>query len=410
MYRQILLSIENQNKLYAGENMTEILIRLFIGKGNPESSEIRKKYGFLSGMTGIVLNLCLFTGKLIAGIFSGAVSVVADALNNLSDAGSSIVNMVGFKIALTPPDREHPFGHGRAEYVAGLIISFIIALMGVELAKSSIEKIITPEELEAGALTFIILSASVLVKLWMFFFNRKLGEKINSVSLKATAVDSISDVIATFTVIVGMAVSLIFNVNIDGYAGLLVSAFIVFSGIKTAKESLSPLLGQMPERELVEDIKNTACIHEGIIGIHDLIVHNYGVGVSFISFHAEVSSSTPLSEAHALIDEIEKELKEKFGCGVTIHIDPEDINDRETMELYAGVTEAVKKIDEGLSIHDFRVIKNSAGNSLIFDLAVPYKFRFSDRQIKEMTVKLIKEIDERAVPIISVERQLAELD
>lgn len=390
--------------------MTEILIRLFIGNGNTESTEIRKKYGFLSGMTGIILNLCLFTGKLIAGILSGAVSVVADALNNLSDAGSSIVNMVGFKIAFIPPDREHPFGHGRAEYVAGLIISFIIALMGVELAKSSIEKIITPEELEAGALTFIILSASVLVKLWMFFFNRKLGEKINSVSLKATAVDSISDVIATFTVIVGMAVSVIFNVNIDGCAGLLVSAFIVFSGIKTAKESLSPLLGQMPERELVEDIKNTVCFHEGIIGIHDLIVHNYGVGVSFISFHAEVSSSTPLSEAHALIDEIEKELKEKFGCGVTIHIDPEDIDDGETTELYAGVTEAVKKIDESLSIHDFRVIKNPEGNSLIFDLAVPYKFRFSDRQIKEMAEKLIKEIDERAVPIISVERQLAELD
>ena len=390
--------------------MTEILIRLFIGKENAENSEIRKKYGFLSGITGIILNICLFLGKLAAGIFSGAISVVADALNNLSDAGSSIVNMVGFKIALTPPDREHPFGHGRAEYVAGLIISFIITLMGVELAKSSFEKIIRPDELEASVLTLIILSASVLVKLWMFFFNRRLGEKINSVSLKATAADSISDAAATLAVIVGMAVSLIFNVNIDGYVGLLVSAFIVFSGIKTAKESLSPLLGQMPEKELVEDIKNTASAHEGIIGIHDLIIHNYGVGVSYISFHAEVSSSMPLSDAHSLIDEIEKNLKEKFGCGITIHIDPVDIDDEETMKLYTDVTKAVKKIDECLSIHDFRVVKNPVGNTLIFDLTVPYKFKFSDRQIKEMAVNGIKEIDKKAVPIISVERQLAELD
>ncbi|MCM1055740.1 MAG: cation diffusion facilitator family transporter [Bacteroides sp.] len=390
--------------------MTDFLIRLFIGKESGGNAEVRKKYGFLSGITGITLNLCLFAGKLLAGVLSGAISVVADAMNNLSDAGSSIVNMVGFKIAHTPPDREHPFGHGRAEYVAGLIISFIIALMGVELAKSSAEKIAAPERPEATALTFIILSASVLVKLWLFFFNRRLGEQINSVSLKAAAADSVSDAAATLAVIAGMAVSLIFNVNIDGYAGLLVSAFIVFSGIKTAKESLSPLLGQMPERELVEDIKSTVSSHEGIIGIHDLIVHNYGVGVSFISFHAEVSSSMPLSSAHSLIDETEKELKDKFGCGITIHIDPVDINDEETMRLYAEATEAVKKIDGCLSIHDFRVIKSAAGNTLIFDLTVPYKFKFSDRQIREMTENAIKERHKSAVPIINVERQLAELD
>ncbi len=271
--------------------MTKFLIRLFIGKTADYSSDTRKKYGFLSGITGIILNLLVFTGKLIAGILSGAVSVVADALNNLSDAGSSIVNMVGFKIAMTPPDREHPFGHGRAEYVAGLIISFIITLMGVELAKSSVDKIIVPEAPDISVLTFVILFASVLVKLWMFFFNRKLGSEINSVSLKATASDSISDVTATVAVILGMAASVIFDVNIDGWAGLLVSVFIVVSGLKTAKESLSPLMGQMPEKELVEDIKSTVNSYEGIIGMHDLIVHNYGVGISFISFHAEVASS-----------------------------------------------------------------------------------------------------------------------
>lgn len=390
--------------------MTKFLIRLFIGKTADYSSDIRKKYGFLSGITGIILNLLLFTGKLIAGILSGAVSVVADALNNLSDAGSSIVNMVGFKIAMTPPDREHPFGHGRAEYVAGLIISFIITLMGVELAKSSVDKIIVPEVPDISVLTFVILFASVLVKLWMFFFNRKLGSEINSVSLKATAADSISDVTATAAVILGMAASVIFDVNIDGWAGLLVSAFIVVSGIKTAKESLSPLMGQMPEKELVDDIKNTVNSHEGIIGMHDLIVHNYGVGISFISFHAEVASSMPLSDAHTLVDGIETEFKKKFGCGVTIHIDPVDIDDEETAELFRAVKKAVKGIDDGLSIHDFRVVKNPAGNTLIFDLTVPYKFRLSDRQIREMTLSGINAIDKNAVPIVSIERQLAELD
>ena len=390
--------------------MTKFLIRLFIGKTADYSSDTRKKYGFLSGITGIILNLLLFTGKLIAGILSGAVSVVADALNNLSDAGSSIVNMVGFKIAMTPPDREHPFGHGRAEYVAGLIISFIITLMGVELAKSSVDKIIVPEAPDISVLTFVILFASVLVKFWMFFFNRKLGSEINSVSLKATASYSISDVTATVAVILGMAASVIFDVNIDGWAGLLVSVFIVVSGLKTAKESLSPLMGQMPEKELVEDIKSTVNSYEGIIGMHDLIVHNYGVGISFISFHAEVASSMPLSDAHTLVDGIETEFKKKFGCGVTIHIDPVDIDDEETTELFGAVKKVVKGIDEGLSIHDFRVVKNHAGNTLIFDLAVPYKFRLSDRQIREMTVGGINAIDKNAVPIVSIERQLAELD
>lgn len=405
----IIISSE-KNTFCTEKNMTELLIKLFIGNGGEEDPEIRKKYGFLSGITGIILNLLLFLGKLAAGVLSGAISLVADALNNLSDAGSSIVNMVGFKIALTPPDREHPFGHGRAEYVAGFIISFIIAFMGAELAKSSVGKILDPDTLEISALTFLIPAASVLVKLWMFFFNRKLGKKINSVSLKATAMDSISDAAATFAVIAGMAVSLLFDVNIDGYAGLLVSAFIIFSGIKTAKESISPLLGQMPEKELVTDIKNAVTSNEGIIGIHDLIVHNYGVGVSYISFHAEVPSSMPLSDAHSLVDETEKELKEKFGCGVTIHIDPVDIDDEETAELYTGVAEAVKKIDPSFSIHDFRVVKNPAGNNLIFDLTVPYRFKYSDRQIREMTVNAVKEIDSRAAAVINVERQLAELD
>lgn len=390
--------------------MTEMLIGIFIGNDSPEDPDIRKKYGFLSGVTGIVLNILLFTGKLLAGIFSGSISVIADSLNNLSDAGSSIVNMVGFKIALTPPDKEHPFGHGRAEYVSGLAISFIIMLMGVELARSSFEKIIHPEIPDVSIFTLVILVIAVAVKLWMFVFNRKLGKKINSVSLNAVATDSISDAVATTAVIIGMIVTFVFKINIDGFMGLLVSCFIIYSGIKTAKESLSPLLGQMPEKTLVEDIKAMVCGYEGIIGIHDLIVHNYGVGKSYVSFHAEVSSSMELTEAHRLIDIIEKDFKEKFNCTVTIHIDPVDLNDSESALLCKKVNEIVRNIDQSLSIHDFRVLKDKGEKSVVFDLALPYKFKYSDIDIRNMVSSAIKEIDEKANIIINVERQLAELD
>lgn len=390
--------------------MTKLLIKFFIGNGDPKDLNIRKKYGFLSGITGIVLNILLFIGKLVAGILSGAISVIADALNNLSDAGSSIVNMVGFKIALTPPDREHPFGHGRAEYVSGLIISFIIMLMGVELAKSSVEKIVTPEMPDVSIFTFIILLAAIAVKLWMFIFNRRLGKTINSVSLSATAMDSISDVAATLAVVVGMIVALVFKVNIDGYIGLLVSAFIFYSGIKTAKDSLSPLMGQMPDKELVENIKSMVCSYEGIIGIHDLIVHNYGVGISYASFHAEVTSAMGLTEAHQLIDKIEKDFTEKFNCTVTIHIDPVNLEDAEITRLCEKVRDVVKSIDENLSVHDLRITRNSDKKIIAFDLAIPYKYKYSDIDIKNMVISSIMKIEKNADIIINAERQLAELD
>lgn len=390
--------------------MTELLIKLFIGGGDPNEPEIRKKYGFLSGITGIFLNLCLFVGKLLAGIFSGAISIIADALNNLSDAGSSIVNMVGFKIANTPPDREHPFGHGRAEYISGLIISFIIVLMGVELVRGSFEKIFDPQMPDNSLFTFIILFLAIAVKLWMFVFNRKLGKKINSVSLKAAASDSISDVMATGAVIAGMGISMLFKVNIDGYIGLAVAGFIIFSGIKTAKESLSSLLGQMPDKDFVNRIKESVYNYDGIIAIHDLIVHNYGIGVSFVSFHAEVNSSMGLCEAHELVDKIERDFKDKFNCLVTIHIDPVDIDDEETVMLLERVRKIVGDIDGELSLHDFRVRKKSTGRYVIFDLSVPYKFRYSDAQVKDMIISAVKDTEKDIEVVIHAERQLSELD
>lgn len=390
--------------------MTNLLIKLFIGKENTDSPRIRKKYGFLSGLTGIALNICLFIGKLLAGIFSGSISVIADAVNNLSDAGSSIVNMVGFRIANTPPDREHPFGHGRAEYISGLVISFIIILMGFELIQSSFEKIFNPEMPKISVFTFIILTASVLVKLWLFLFNRKLGKIINSVALKAVAADSISDVLATVAVIAGMLVCYFFKVNIDGYSGLIVAVFIIISGIKTSRESLSPLLGQMPDREMAKNIQNCACGYNGVIGIHDLIIHNYGAGTSFVSFHAEVDSAMSLPLAHELIDRIEEDFKEKFGCFVTIHIDPVDIEDGETVSLCEQVKDIVKNIDPALSIHDFRVLKGSSGRSVIFDLALPYSYKLSDIQVKDMVISEIKASCNVSEVIVCAERQLSELD
>lgn len=390
--------------------MIKIFINRIIGKENPANPAIRKKCGFLSGIIGITLNIFLFIGKLLAGIFSGAVSVIADALNNLSDAGSSIVNMVGFKIALTPPDKEHPFGHGRAEYVSGLIISFIIMLMGVELARSSVNKILNPKMPNVNVFTFVMLIISVGIKLWLFMFNRKFGKIINSVSLKAAAMDSISDVAATLAVIIGMTAAVVFKINIDGIIGLAVSAFIFYSGIKTAKDSLSPLMGQMPDRKMVGDIKSMVCGYDGIIGIHDLIVHNYGVGISYVSFHAEVSSSMELTDAHRLVDVIEKDFKKKFNCTVTIHIDPVDLEDTETARLCEKVKNIVREIDKSLSIHDFRVLRDNGERSIVFDLVLPYKFKYSDIYVRNAAVSAIKKIDSEADIIINMERQLAELD
>lgn len=387
--------------------MTNFLIKLFIGADlNKDDPLVRKKCGFLSGLTGIFINIFLFVGKIFAGIFSGAISVVADALNNLSDAGSSIVNIVGFKIALAPPDREHPFGHGRAEYVAGLIISFIITLMGVELARTSVEKIIFASAPEYDLFTVIILCISIALKFWMYIFNRKMGNMIDSVAMKATATDSISDVISTAAVLIGIAINYFAHLNADGYIGLLVSLFIVYSGIKTAKESLSPLLGQMPNKELSESIKETVCSYDGIIGIHDLLIHNYGVGVSMISLHAEVPSCVSLSEAHALIDKIENELNRKFHCTATIHIDPVEMNDEKADELMSHVILFAKSIDNSLSVHDFRM----KGSTLTFDLVIPYNFPISREELLKTMTEEIHSLDENISPVINIERQMTELD
>ena len=391
--------------------MTKLLAKIFIKDyTQTDDKDVRKRYGFFSGIVGIIMNILLFAGKILAGVFTRSISVIADAFNNLSDAGSSIITLIGFKIAAAPPDREHPFGHGRAEYLAGLIVSFIICFMGFELAKSSIDKIITPEEITFDIFSLVILVASILIKLWLCLFNRKLGSMVNSVSMKATAMDSLSDVVATTAVILGIVFFICTGINIDGYIGVLVAAFIIYTGIKTAKESLSPLLGQMPDKQLCREISDTVCGYKDIVGVHDLIIHNYGVGVSMISLHAEVPDSMNFTQAHELIDIIEDDLKIKYSCNATIHMDPVSMNDEETNTLREKVKLVVKEIDASLSIHDFRLTKGEIHSNLIFDVVAPYKFRLNDAQLKERICQDIKEIDSKYFVVINVDHELAELD
>lgn len=385
--------------------MTKLLIKLFIR--NPDDIKdpsVRRNYGYLGSCTGITLNILLFLCKLAAGIISGSVSVTADAFNNLSDAGSSVMSLIGFRMAGKAADKEHPFGHGRMEYISGLVISFIIMMMGIELGKSSVSKIFSHEELNFSVLAFIILIVSVAVKSWMGYFYKKLGNIISSASLSASAADSFSDCAATGTVIIAMIVSLVTGVNIDGYAGILVAIFIFRSGFIACKECVSPLLGSSPDSELVNDISRTAMSYPNIIGIHDLLVHDYGIGNMVISFHAEVPCEMDFTSAHELIDSLEDSMKKKYQCAVSIHMDPVADNDEETILTRQLTENIVKSISEQLSIHDFRMTKGENRENLIFDVVVPFKFEFSDKEVTDMISNRLSEHDSRYNAVINIDK------
>ncbi|MBQ8121597.1 MAG: cation transporter [Ruminococcus sp.] len=388
--------------------MTKLLIRLFVkDSDNVKDPVVRVRYGYLGSVTGIVLNVLLFAGKFIAGLLSGAISVTADAFNNLSDAGSSIMSLVGFKMAAQPADEEHPFGHGRMEYVSGLIISFLILLMGFELAHESVLKIISPKDIKFSWLTLWILAVSVLVKLWMGLFNFTLGKKISSTSMKATAADSISDCISTSAVIVAMLVLYFAGVNIDSYIGLLVALFILYSGVKTFRESLTPLLGTKPDREFVREITAKVESYEGIVGTHDLIVHDYGVGNLIISMHAEVPMQMDFNSAHELIDKVEDDLKKTYKCLVTIHMDPVAVNDEKTMAVKAKVAEIVRSIDERMTIHDFRMTDGKDRDNLIFDIVVPFGLKMTDAQVRENVSAKVSALDKAYCCVINIDKDYA---
>lgn len=362
--------------------MIKLLTKLFIkDHENVTSAAVRRAYGTMCSLYGIFLNLLLFAGKYIAGLISGSVAITADAFNNLSDAGSSIITLLGFAIAGKKPDPDHPFGHGRAEYLAGLVLSGVIILMGFELVKSSFEKILHPEPISSGLLPAVILVCSILVKFYMCLYNRSVGKKINSAAMQATATDSLSDSIATTVVLLSMGISYFFHVNIDGYAGLLVAVFIIYAGFNAAKDTVSPLLGQAPDPEFVQQVADIVTAHPEVVGIHDLVVHDYGPGRVMVSLHAEVSGDGNIFDLHDAIDTAETELKEQLGCIATIHMDPIEADNTEVSQMRAAVAEKLKELDDVISIHDFRMVPGPTHTNLIFDAVVPADYKKSDEEL-----------------------------
>ena len=362
--------------------MITILSRLFIpNRENTSDPKVRRSYGMLSSILGICLNIILFLGKYIAGVQCGSIAIMSDAFNNLSDAGSSIITLIGFQFAGMKPDANHPFGHGRIEYISGFIVSMAIILMGFELGKSSIEKILHPEEIDTSLLSIFILLASIGIKLYMNFYNRRIGRRIDSAAMRATATDSLSDAIATRFVLLAILVMRFTGVNVDGWCGVAVACFILFAGYSAARETLSPLLGNPPDPELVQKIHQIVMSYPEIVGMHDLIVHDYGPGRIMVSLHGEVQGDGDIFALHDKIDLIERELSEKLGCEATIHMDPIETNNETVSRLRSEVSEIAKKIHPELTIHDFRMVNGRTHTNLIFDVVVPMDVRMQDRDV-----------------------------
>ena len=363
--------------------MITLLSRIFL-RGERSEEQTRSAYGKLCGIVGIFLNLLLFAGKFFAGLLSGSIAVTADAFNNLSDAGSSVVSLVSFRISEQKPDAKHPYGHGRIEYVAGLIISAVIIIMAYELIKDSVGKIIHPEETEWSVVVLVILIASILVKCYMAFYNARLGKRYDAAALRATAIDSLSDCVATTVVLLCTVLSHIFSWKIDGYAGVLVGGFILLAGIRAAKEVINPLLGEPPEKEYVDSIEQLVLAFDpAILGVHDLMVHDYGPGRRVISLHAEVPAEGNVLELHDIIDNLEHSLSKELGCVATIHMDPVVTGDPRVDELRYAVTDILASIDERITMHDFRVVFGPSHTNLIFDIVLPFDYPTSEEDILE---------------------------
>lgn len=359
---------------------------------NYKEPSVRQAYGVLSGAVGIGLNILLFFGKWLAGTISGSIAITADAFNNLSDAGSSIITLIGFRLSGQEPDPEHPFGHGRMEYISGLLVSVAILVMGFELIGSSIGKLRSPEPIESSALVFGILIASILVKLYMFFYNHSLSKKIESAAMKATSVDSLSDTVATTLVLIATLISKYTGLLLDGWFGILVGLFILYTGGSTLKETIDLLLGQPPKQEFIDEVKEIVLGHSMVHGVHDLIVHDYGPGRVMISLHAEVDVNGDIQDIHEQIDHIEHELQEKLHCSATIHMDPIVTDDKEVLAMKAKVEEMVHFLDESFSMHDFRMVKGSTRTNLIFDVEVPRKTSYTDNEIVNWLKERIHEL------------------
>lgn len=385
--------------------MIELLVRKFIKDSeNVTDQKVRQRYGMFAGILGIICNLVLFAAKVMAGLLTASVAILADAFNNLSDAGSSIVTLLGFKMAGKPADPDHPFGHGRIEYLSGLFVAFAIMLMGIELFKTSVEKIFHPEPIIASVTSVMILIASIGVKLWMCYYNKKLGKKINSSAIAATATDSLSDCIATAVVLASVVISEFTGLKIDGIAGAVVAIFVFLAGIQTVRDTVQPLLGQPADPDFVRELEEIVLSHKEITGIHDMIIHDYGPGRVFATLHAEIPFSMNLLEAHDIIDLTEKEIQQKLKCSVSIHMDPIVYNDATVNALREMVTNILQELDERITMHDFRITQGPLIKNLIFDIVVPYNFGYSDEQIIEIITYKIKQINDSYYVVIQVDK------
>ena len=383
--------------------MISLLARFFCKSEGRTPAQLRTAYGVLCGTVGIVLNLLLFLGKFFAGTLSGSIAITADAFNNLSDAGSSVVTLLGFRIAAKTPDPGHPFGHGRAEYLSGLAVSMLILLMGVELAKESLGKILHPTLVDFSWLAAGILAASICVKLYMAVYNRSIGQKLNAPALLAAAADSLSDCVSTAAVLIATLIGRFFGVPIDGWVGILVALFILKGGVDAAKDTIDPLLGTPPTPEFVQEIESLVMAHKEILGIHDLVVHDYGPGRVMISLHAEVPASGSVMELHDTIDNLEQELHRKLGCEAVIHMDPLADDDGATAAVREQVAELVKCIDPAIAIHDFRMVPGPTHTNLIFDVVAPLAFRLSDQEVAQQVRALVQSLDSRYIAVVHVE-------
>ena len=389
--------------------MMEGLIRRFVPDcDNVKDPAVRERYGMLSGGVGICLNLLLSAGKFFAGMVTGSIAITADAFNNLSDAGSSVVTLVGFKLAGQKADDGHPFGHGRMEYLAGLLVSLLILMVGVELGKSSIEKILHPEEVSFSPLSAAILAAAILVKLWMCWFNRGLSRRIGSSAMAATATDSLSDAVATSAVLAGTLVGAFTGAKVDGWLGVAVAIFILKAGWGAAKDTVDPLLGTSPDPELVDAIHQVVLSHKQVVGMHDLVIHDYGPGRRMCSFHAEIPEKADIMAAHDAIDHIEREIFEKFGVETTIHMDPIATDDEQVNQLRGQVRSLVEVIDPEMSIHDFRVTWGPEHKNLIFDVVVPHRSKLTDDQVRERITRAVQVLDPNCFVVLQIDRSYTE--
>ena len=386
--------------------MTDLILRIFVrDHKNTEDPAVRDKCGRVAGAVGIVTNFLLFLMKIIVGTVFHSVSVTADAVNNLTDSGSSVVTLIGFKMASKPADEKHPFGHARIEYLSGVIVSFIVIFLGLQLGMSSVERILTPEENALTPVALVVLVISILAKLWQCLFYRKVGRMIKSESVEATSKDSRNDVIATSVVLLGAVITMLTGVNLDGYMGAAVALFIVFSGVQLTISTADPLLGQAPEGELVQTITEKMLSYPGIIGMHDLAVHNYGVGRCFASAHCEVDAKNDILVSHDLIDNIERDFSRDLGIHMVIHLDPVIVGDARTDALHCKVQSLVTALYPTVTIHDFRVIWGVTHSNIVFDAAVPFSVKDSDAVITQKLEAEIQKLDPDYRTVVTIDRR-----